>query len=296
MRYAVILNPVSGNGKALDILPKLQKWTSKNRVEFEFFSTTSAGDGYKIGRYIRREKYQRAIIIGGDGTVNEVGSALLGSDIVLGVVPGGSGNDFFKMTGTNGSLEGAFQTAFFGEPHEVDVGTINRKPFFNSVGVGFDAEVAELVKKEESKSGIWAYLSAVFKALRNLKPIKMEIDLDGVVMRKDVTLVCVGNGRSSGGGFYLTPSARVDDGLFDICVIDALTKSMVFRYLPRVFNGSHVRLDVTSIFRSRKATINSKTRLPVHIDGELLEPSPRKIELRFNENKIRVAMSGKNEN
>ena len=164
------------------------------------------------------------------------------------------------------------------------------------MGVGFDAEVAEIVKKDENKSGIWAYLSAVFKALRNLKPIKMEIDLDGVVMRKDVTLVCVGNGRSSGGGFYLTPSARIDDGLFDICVIDALTKTMVFRYLPRVFNGSHVRLDVTSIYRSRKATINSKSRLPVHIDGELLEPSPRKIELRFDENKIRVAMSGKNEN
>lgn len=291
----MILNPVGGNGKALDILPKLHKWAAKKRIEFEFFTTTGPGEGHNIGRYIRRERFDRAIVIGGDGTINEVGSALLGSGIVLGVIPGGKGNDFFKMTGTNGSLGSAFHTAFFGEPREVDVGTINRKPFFNSVGVGFDAEVAEIVKKEQNKSGIWAYLSAVFKALRNLRPIKIEIDLDGLVMRKDITLICIGNGRCSGGGFYLTPSARIDDGLFDICVIDALSKSKVFQYLPRVLNGSHIRLDVTSIYRSRKAIIRSKYRLPVHIDGELLEPSPRKLDLRFNENKVMVAMSGKNE-
>jgi YegS/Rv2252/BmrU family lipid kinase len=295
MEYAVILNPVGGNGKALDILPRLHKWTSKNRLEYEFFTTTGPGEGHKIGRHIRRERFSRAIVIGGDGTVNEVGSALLGSDIVMGIIPGGSGNDFFKMTGTNGSLGSAFQTAFFGEPREVDVGTINRKPFFNSVGVGFDAEVAEIVKKERNKSGIWAYLSAVFKALRNLRPIKIEIDLDGVILRKEISLVCIGNGRSSGGGFYLTPSARADDGLFDICVIGALTKSKVFQYLPRALNGSHVRLDETAIYRSRKATVVSKNKLPVHIDGEPLEPSPRKIEFRFDEEKILVAMGGKNE-
>jgi diacylglycerol kinase family enzyme len=177
----------------------------------------------------------------------------------------------------------------------VDVGTINRKPFFNSVGVGFDAEVAEIVRKEENKSGIWAYLSAVFKAWRNLKPIKIEIDLDGVVMRKDITLVCIGNGRSSGGGFYLTPSARIDDGLFDICVINALPKSRIFQYLPRALNGTHIRLDGTAIYRSRKAMVISRKKLPVHVDGEPLEPSPRRIEFRFNEEKILVAMGGKDE-
>jgi YegS/Rv2252/BmrU family lipid kinase len=304
MKCAVILNPVSGNGRALDILPKFHKWVSKNRVAFEIFTTTAPGEGRKIGRHIRRERFGRAVVIGGDGTINEVGSALLGSPVVLGVIPGGKGNDFFKMTGTNGlrraqssrSLDSAFKTAFFGEPRQVDVGTINSKPFFNSVGVGFDAEVAEIVKKDESKTGTWAYLSAVFKALRNLKPIKIEIDLDGTVMMKEISLVCIGNGRSSGGGFYLTPSARFDDGLFDICVIGALSKSKVFQYLPRALNGTHVRLEETAIYRSRKATVVSKNRLPVHVDGEPLETSPRKIEFRFNDEKILVATGGKNEN
>jgi YegS/Rv2252/BmrU family lipid kinase len=303
MRYAVILNPVSGGGKALNILPKLYRWIAKNRVDFEFFSTTSPGDGYKLGRYVRRERFDRAVVVGGDGTINEVGSALLGSEMVIGVLPGGKGNDFFKMTSTNGlrraqssrRLDSAFQTAFFGAPHEIDVGTINSKPFFNSVGVGFDAEVAEIVVKNEKASGIWAYLLAVFKAWRRLHSVTINIDLDGMILRRDITLVCIGNGRSSGGGFYLTPSARADDGLFDVCVIKRLSKGKIFQYLPRTLNGSHVRLDATAIYRCKKVIIKSRSKLPVHVDGEPLEPSPRVIEFRFNEEKILVAMGNKNE-
>jgi diacylglycerol kinase (ATP) len=295
MRYAVILNPVSGNGKALDILPKLYKWISKNRMEFEFFSTTGPGDGYKLGRYVRRERFDRAVVVGGDGTINEVGSALLGSNTVMGVLPGGKGNDFFKMIGTDGRLDSAFHTAFFGAPHKIDVGIINNKPFFNSVGVGFDAEVAEIVVKNEKASGMWAYLLAVFKAWRNLHPVTIEIELDGTVLRRDITLVCVGNGCSSGGGFYLTPSARVDDGLFDVCVIKRLSRGKIFQYLPRTLNGSHIRLDATAIYRCKKVIVKSRSKLPVHVDGEPLQPSPRKIEFRFNDEKILVAMGNINE-
>ncbi|UCE67186.1 MAG: diacylglycerol kinase family lipid kinase [Candidatus Zixiibacteriota bacterium] len=295
MRYAVILNPVSGNGRAFDVLLKLLKWTRKNKITFEFFSTTGPGDGYRLGQRCRLDRFDRIIAVGGDGTINEVGSALLGSDIILGVVPGGNGNDFFKMTGTNGRLDRVFHTAFFGAPHEIDVGTINKRPFFNSVGVGFDAEVAEIVKKDENKSGIRAYLSAVFKALRNLRPIRIEIDLDGTILRKEVTLVCIGNGRSSGGVFYLTPSARIDDGLFDICVIKGLSKGKIFQYLPRALNGSHVRLDVTAIYRSKKVIIRSRSKLAVHVDGEPLEPSPGQLDFRFSEEKILVAMGNRNE-
>ena len=155
MKYAVILNPASGNGRAFDVLSRLHKWAGKNKISFEFFSTTGPGNGFKLGQYCRMQRFDRIIVIGGDGTINEVGSALLGSEIVLGVLPGGNGNDFFKMIGSNGDrraqssrgLESAFHTAFFGEPRHVDVGTINERPFFNSVGIGFDAEVARIVAK-----------------------------------------------------------------------------------------------------------------------------------------------------
>ena len=294
MRYAVILNPVSGNGRAFNVLLKLHKWTRKNGIAFEFFSTTCPGDGYRLGRHCRLERFDRIIAVGGDGTVNEVGSALLGSNTILGIVPGGKGNDFFKMIGANGGLENAFRAAFFGEPHPVDVGTINHKPFFNSVGVGFDAEVARIARENEKLSGTWAYLSAVFKAWRSLKSLKLEIDFSGMIIQKDITLVCVGNGRSSGGGFYLTPNARIDDGLFDVCVINALSRGKIFQYLPRTLNGSHVRLEGTNIYRSKKIIVKSKTKLPVHIDGEPLDPSPQRIEFKFSEEKILVAMGKKN--
>jgi YegS/Rv2252/BmrU family lipid kinase len=305
VKYAVILNPVSGNGKSLDVLARLYKWAEKNKVDFRFFTTTAPGDGIKLGKYCRLERFDRVIVVGGDGTVNEVGAALLGSNVVLGVIPGGKGNDFFKMTGANGfrrarldgarrrqssrSLDDAFRAAFHGEPRPVDSGTINGRPFFNSVGVGFDAEVAEIVARNDQVSGIAAYLLAVFKAWRNLKPKNIEIDLDGMIMKKEITLVCIGNGRSSGGGFLLTPSARIDDGLFDICVIGALPKSKIIQYLPRTLNGSHIRLEETAVYRSKKVSVRSANPLPVHIDGELMTPRPRRIDLQFNEDRILVA-------
>jgi diacylglycerol kinase (ATP) len=295
MKYAVILNPVSGNGRALDVLEKLHKWTRKNRINFKFFSTTAAGDGYKLGRHCRLERFERVIVVGGDGTINEVGSALLGSEIVLGVIPGGNGNDFFKMIGTNGTLDSAFKTAFFGEPRPSDVGTINGKPFFNSVGVGFDAEVGRIVAKNEKISGTAAYLLGVFEALRSLRPINIEMELDGMNIKKEITLVCIGNGRSSGGGFYLTPSAAIDDGLLDICVIDALPRRKVFTYLPRTLNGSHVRLDGIFIYRSKQVTLKSKSRLPVHIDGEPLVQPSKQLDFVIDDSRIYVAWGRKNE-
>lgn len=291
MKNALILNPTSGGGQSLKLLPKIHAWAKSNNIDFEFYSTTRPGDGYRLGRICRLERFGQVIVVGGDGSINEVGSALLGSDIPLGVLPGGSGNDFYKMLGNNGNLKKAMSTAFDSRYLDVDVGLVNDRPFFNTVGIGFDAEVAMLAN-QSSKRGIAGYLAAVFKTWRNLRHLDIEIELDGVRLETDVTLVCIGNGRSSGGGFYLTPHARFDDGLFDICIIEALPKKRIFQYLPRTLNGSHIRLPGVKIYRSRKVTIRSLQKLPVHIDGEPMTDSINELEFKMDNRKLRVAAAG----
>ena len=293
MKTALILNPVSGGGRSLKILPKIVEWTSSHKIEFELFTTTAPGDGIRLGRLCRFNQFERIIVVGGDGSVNEVGSALAGSEIAMGVLPGGTGNDFYKMLGNNKSLKTGMETAFQGQPGQVDIGLINGRPFFNTVGIGFDAEVAHRANRSDGSSGILVYISAVFKSWRDLKPIELEIEMDRVKTVSELILFCVGNGRSSGGGFYLTPHANFSDGLFDICLIEAMPKIRIFRYLPRALNGSHVRLPGVKIYRSKKISISSHFDLPVHIDGEPLSGPVKRIEFDMDRRKLQVAMAGR---
>jgi diacylglycerol kinase (ATP) len=288
MKVAIIVNPVSGKGRSLGVLPKVVAWCRKEGVEFRLFTTTRPGDGVGQARLARIAGYERIVILGGDGTVNEVGQVLLGTNAILGVLPGGSGNDFLKMLSKKNSLEEAMRIAFLGEPHEVDVGTANGRPFFNVVGIGFDARVA-LKAMRSRLPGFPGYIWAVFKALRNHRPLPLEIELDQLKFSENVTLVSVGNGRSSGGGFYLTPRAKLDDGLFDICIMGFFPRSKVFNVLPRALKGTHVRLDGVRVYRSRRILVRSAEGFPVHIDGEP-QPEPlEKLEIMMDMRKLKVS-------
>ena len=289
MKTAVILNPVSGGGRALKILPKLAAWAAQKNLDFELFTTTAPGDGVKLGQLCRFRRFDRVVVVGGDGSINEVGLTLIGSDIIMGAIPGGTGNDFYKMLGNGRRLETGFETAFLGKPHDVDIGLINNQPFFNAVGIGFDAEVAHRAAESGGSSGMMVYLSAVIHSLREHRPIELTIELDKTKIESNVTLVCVGNGRSSGGGFYLTPHANFDDGLFDVCIIEAMPKIRIFRYLPRTLNGSHVRLPGVRVYRSKKIVIGSYRELPVHIDGEPVTEPLTRAEFTMEKRKLKVA-------
>lgn len=292
MKTAMIFNPTAGRGRSLDILPKVLTWAEKQNVAFEFFSTTRPGDGVRLAKLCKFKRFEKVVVVGGDGTINEVGSALIGTDIVMGVIPGGSGNDFYKMLGNNSRPESGFETAFFGTPHDIDVGLINGRPFFNTVGVGFDADVALRASRSTGMSGTLVYLAAVFQSWRHLKPVELEIKLDQHRFTGNVTLACIGNGRSSGGGFYLTPKARFDDGLLDICLIEAMPRSKIVTYLPRTLNGSHIRLPGVRLYRSRMIVISSYQKFPMHIDGESLAAPINLAEFTMESKKLKVAVAG----
>jgi diacylglycerol kinase (ATP) len=288
MKVAIIVNPVSGKGKSLGLLPRIVGWCQKNGVEFRLFTTTKPGDGTGQARLAKLAGYERVVALGGDGTINEVGQVLLGTNTVMGVLPGGSGNDFLKMLGKKMNLNEAMKIAFHGEPHEVDVGIANGRPFFNVVGIGFDARVA-LEARRSRLPGFSSYLWSVFKVLRNHRPLPLDIELDQLKFSENVTLVSVGNGRSSGGGFYLTPRAKLDDGLLDICVMGYFPRSKVFSVLPRALKGTHVRLDGVRVYRSRRILVRSAEGFPVHIDGEPLPEPLEKIEIFLDTRKLKVS-------
>jgi diacylglycerol kinase (ATP) len=292
MNTAVIVNPVSGNKRSLRILTKAIEWCYDQGMEFKLYSTQKPGDGIRLGRIARLDGYERIVVIGGDGTVNEVVQGVIGYDIIIGVLPGGSGNDFYRMLGNEGNLDDAMRTAFIGKAHEIDVGVANGIPFVNAVGIGFDAQVA-LSASQSNFSGRWRYLSAVFKVLRGFIPYPLDIELEQVKLSEKMTLVCVGNGRNCGGGFHLTPQAKFDDGLFDVCLISAMSKLKIIHFLPRAIKGTHIRLEGVRIYRSRKIMVRSANRFPVHVDGNVMPEPVDKLEITFDRRKLKVAIAEK---
>ncbi len=292
MNTAVIVNPASGNKKSLRILTRVISWCYDREIEFKLYSTKKAGDGIRLGKIARLDGYERIIVIGGDGTVNEVAQGIVGYPQVLGVLPGGSGNDFYKMLGNGNSLDTAMETAFLGEPHEIDVGLVNGTPFFNAVGLGFDAEVA-IAASQSNIPGKWRYIIGVFKVLKQFTPYNVEIELDQLKLSEKVTLICIGNGRSCGGGFHLTPQARLDDGLFDVCLISSMPKFRIVRFLPKAIKGTHLRLEGVRIYRSRKIVVRSAEKFPVHVDGNILPESVDKLEITLERRKLKVASAEK---
>ena len=274
-------------------MTKVIEWCSDQGIEFKLYTTQKSGDGIRLGRIARLDGYERVVVIGGDGTINEVVQSILGYNIVLGVLPSGSGNDFYKMLGNdNGGLDNAMRTAFLAKAHEIDVGVANGTPFVNAVGLGFDAQVATIASQSNLK-GRWRYISAVFGVLRSFTPYAIDIELEQVKLSEKVTLVCIGNGRSCGGGFHLTPQAKFDDGLFDVCLISDMSKLRIFRFLPRAIKGTHIRLQGVRIYRSRKIVVHSANGFPVHIDGNVLPDPVDKLEITFDRRRLKVAVAEK---
>ena len=219
------------------------------------------------------------IAVGGDGTVHEVVNGLAGGRAMLGVLPLGSGNDFAKMLSSPSDPERA--VAWFREARHrfCDVGevtlaradgTCERHWFINGLGVGLEAVVANSARNARYLKGFARYLAAALWHLATYKPPHMEIRADAREWSGQQFLVAVGNGCCAGGRFRLTPDARIDDGLLDVCRVDSLSRWRLLRILPSVLSGRHTRFEDVRMSQVTAIDIGCAKGCMVHADGEVL--------------------------
>jgi len=288
-RILLIVNPFSGRGKAIDMLSEVDSLFSEIGVTPDIRITESPEQATEIAFNASRCGYRRIVAMGGDGTVNMVASGLLGSEAVLAVIPAGTGNDFFKLLKIKSDLETACRTAVFGDIIELDVGLFNDRPFFNMLGIGFDAEVAVEANKSNNNLGLLTYLLAVYKVWKRFPTFEVSLRIDNHEFGEQVMLVAVGIGRSTGGGFLLTPQAVADDGKFDICIVQKTSRLRIFSILPRIIKGTHIRQPETSMYRCRQLEITSEQPLPIHYEGETLTNNNGRLLVKMSASKLKVA-------
>ncbi len=229
------------------------------------------------------------IAVGGDGTVHEVGNGLIGGRAMLGVLPVGSGNDFAKMLTSPHDPEGAVAWFRDADHRFCDVGEVTltradggreRHRFINGLGLGLEAVVANSARNARYLKGFARYLAAALWHLPTYKPPHMQIRGDAGACSGRQFLVAIGNGCCAGGRFRLTPDARIDDGLLDVCRVDTLSRLRLLRILPTVLSGRHTRFHDVRMSQVASIDIDCPDGCMVHADGEVLAGDAVEIRVR----------------
>lgn len=281
-QYTFIANPEAGRGHARKLLQPLLDELQARRVDFEMHQTSCPGQALDLARACTSPV---VVSVGGDGTLNEIINGLSGKQRAIGIIPAGSGNDFIKSLGIPKGLGEALDVVLGSSIRSVDAGVITctssapegrtvearERMFINGVGVGFDAAVAAKMRTIKYLGGTAVYVMAVLQTLGKFEAPRFQITIDRVERSSCNLLIAIGNGRCAGGGFYLTPEARVDDGQLDLCIIDDVSVPTILRLMPLVMIARHTHRKEVLMARAReRIEIRGDRRFFVHADGEVI--------------------------
>jgi diacylglycerol kinase (ATP) len=296
-QFTFIVNPVAGKGAGKKVFGSIQGELDRRAVRYEVVETTGPGHATEAAR----AAFTPIVVsVGGDGTINEIANGIAGSTKTLGIIPAGSGNDFIKSVGVPKKPLQALQTVLQGITRSVDIGTVrctherqgggNRpaRLFVNGVGIGFDAAVAARTREIPFLSGTALYVVAVLQTLGKYAPPRFDIQFDGSSQEARGLLIAVGNGKCAGGGFYLTPDARVDDGLLDICSVDEKNIFQILGLMPKVMRGNHYHVPGVKFFKEKGLTVSADEQFYVHADGEIVGANVRRVEIGLHSSRLSV--------
>lgn len=272
MKILFIVNPVAGKGQAKRMVPDIKKMMADvDDADYDICYTEKAGHATSIARDGANQGYDIIYAVGGDGTVNEVMNGLVGTDSALAILPGGSGNDFIRTVDGKDDGDNIIKDTINGTKKLIDVGIINGRYFINISSVGFDAEVVLATErfKKLCLSGSAAYIAGLISTIFTRKPSRVKIAMDGIEIEKEILLTAVANGKYYGGGMKAAPDAVFDDGLFDVCVIEKVSKLKMLLLFPQFIKGRHARFKEVSFYKSKKVCIKSQKPIAVNVDGEV---------------------------
>ena len=252
--------------------------TLRQRVgRLEIVMTVTEGDATVAAAQAVEDGVDHLFVAGGDGTLNEVLNGVAQVDgglaaVRFGIIPLGTGNDFATALGIPDDLEQAITQLFDGTAVAVDVGRVNDKFFVNVSAGGFIAEVSDAVNPSlKTIAGKFAYLLGGAQVVLNYDPVRATIRLDGRTYDRTLHTFAVCNSRLVGGGRLIAPHARMDDGLFDVCLIDAMPTVDFLALLRRVSNGEHLEDSRVTYVQTNAVEITCERPIKINVDGQVLE-------------------------
>lgn len=289
-QHFIILNPWAGRGIAGQHRGILEQALRDNQIDYTMTATKARGDATQMAQRAVEQGYQRVVVAGGDGTINEVVNGIRSVDSAngwrtqLGIIPFGTGNDFIKSLDgfAINDVPGAVRRLALGQPHPVDLGGVRADDgpqhyFINGLGMGLDAQVAFEAMSITRLRGLAVYIVAIMRALAKYKAHPMSIVYNQSQIRQRLLFASVGNGKCQGGGFWITPDALMDDGLLDVCLVNNLRLDEIIRHVPKLMQGTHTTNKHVTMGRAPQIQVRSDAPIPVATDGEVITTNARNV-------------------
>lgn len=269
--YTFIVNPAAGSGRTEQIAAMIKETAERYGKACRICKTEWPGHATELARQAAMEAGCEGVIaVGGDGTAYETACGLLDSNMPMGMIPTGTGNDFIKTLGLPQDVAKAIEWVFTHAARPIDVGRLNDRLFLNVSGTGFDVQVLDsMASLKGHMRGILPYLIGVVRAIFRYKPVHVIWTVDGKTREEDVLLCAVANGRCIGGGIPICPDAQPDDGLLDFVLVADQPRWKLPFYLPGLLMGKVLRFPFTTHQQCREVEIASP-RLRLNVDGEIL--------------------------
>ncbi len=227
-------------------------------------------DGVSHARQIAKEavnKFDLIVAVGGDGTVNEVASAIVGSETTFGIIPFGSGNGLSRFLNIPMNTEEAIKSLTTGHVETIDSAKLNGRSFFNMAGMGFDAHISE-VFSHTKKRGFVTYIKSSIQEVAKYKPQHYHLEIDGKTYERDAFMLSFANSSQYGNNAHISPNASVQDGLLDVCVIKMFPLWRFFEMGIRMLNKTADKTKYVEIIRGKNIVVKRNGPGPVHLDGE----------------------------
>ena len=280
MRIIILLNPTAKRGQARRLLERALEVFHQHNVHFNVRESQSSEHLMELARRACEEKPDLIVSAGGDGTHHYVINGLFRSEVPLGLLPLGTGNDFAKGVGMPMNLHAAAAALLHGRVREIDLAQVGAAVYGCIAGVGFDSTVTRYANEHARwLSGSLAYTWSLLCCMPEYRPQQLEIIADGESFSGKVLFAVVGNNSSYGGGIRLAPRAKLDDGILDICIVPYMSRLELLRWVPRAYRGEHLNHPRIKYLQARKITLHPTSRMELFGDGEFLQELPATIEV-----------------
>ena len=266
IKIVFIINPIAGGKNKNHFSKVIASHLNTSKFEYDLIQTESEKHAYELTKAAILNGAEIVVAVGGDGTINEIGSALIGSAGTLAIIPYGSGNGLARSlkipmnTIQAVKLINQFKTA------KIDAAKLNEHYFFNMSGMGFDAHISHVFAKDKNR-GLLGYVKATFSELKNYRSKNYKIIIDGKTLEEDAFILSVANSSQYGNEAHIAPRAELQDGLLDLVIVKPFPLYLMPLLALRMFLKTADQSKYLISLQGKSILINRNNNV-IHLDGE----------------------------